>query len=124
MCFLNTSVYRSTALRTPAKHLAGNPKKTSNPLPVLYIIENNQYGMGTSIARASAQTEFFRHGEGLGIPGIQCDGMNVLSVRDATLEASSFVRAGNGPMIIEMNLIEFLRHYFLIKVIFQIMGIV
>ena len=79
-------------------------------LPIVYIIENNQYGMGTSTARAAAQTEFFRHGEGLGIPGIQCDGMNVLAVRDSALEAASFVRAGNGPMIIEMNTYRYRGH--------------
>ena len=79
-------------------------------LPIVYIIEKNQYGMGTSTARAAAQTEFFRHGEGLGIPGIQCDGMNVLAVRDSALEAASFVRAGNGPMIIEMNTYRYRGH--------------
>ncbi len=79
-------------------------------LPVVYIIENNQYGMGTSTARASAQTEFFRHGEGLGIPGIQCDGMDVLAVRGSALEAASFVRAGNGPMIVEMNTYRYRGH--------------
>tara|TARA_Y100000588_G_C14157706_1_gene883396 strand:+ start:55 stop:1086 length:1032 start_codon:yes stop_codon:yes gene_type:complete len=79
-------------------------------LPIVYVIENNQYGMGTSIARASAQTEFFRHGEGLGIPGIQCDGMNVLAVKDSALEAASFVRADNGPMIVEMNTYRYRGH--------------
>jgi pyruvate dehydrogenase E1 component alpha subunit len=79
-------------------------------LPIVYVIENNQYGMGTSIARASAQTEFFRHGEGLGIPGMKCDGMNVFSVRDSALEAASFVRAGNGPMIVEMNTYRYRGH--------------
>ena len=79
-------------------------------LPIVYIIENNQYGMGTSIVRASAQTQFFRHGEGLGIPGIQCDGMDVLAVRAASREAASFVRAGNGPMIIEMNTYRYRGH--------------
>ncbi|MBT07605.1 MAG: pyruvate dehydrogenase (acetyl-transferring) E1 component subunit alpha [Rhodospirillaceae bacterium] len=79
-------------------------------LPIVYVIENNQYGMGTSTARATAQTEFFRHGEGLGIPGIKCDGMNVLAVRDSALEAASFVRAGNGPMIVEMNTYRYRGH--------------
>jgi len=79
-------------------------------LPIVYVIENNQYGMGTSTVRASAQTEFFRHGEGLGIPGIQCDGMDVLAVIAATREAASFVRAGNGPMIVEMNTYRYRGH--------------
>ncbi len=79
-------------------------------LPVIYVIENNQYGMGTSTVRASAQTDFYRHGEGLGIPGIQCDGMDVLAVRAASREAASFARAGNGPMIIEMNTYRYRGH--------------
>ena len=79
-------------------------------IPIVYVIENNQYGMGTSTVRASAQTEFFRHGEGLGIPGIQCDGMDVLAVIGAAREAASFVRAGNGPMIIEMNTYRYRGH--------------
>ena len=58
-------------------------------LPIIYVIENNQYGMGTATDRASAQTEFFRHGEGLGIPGIKCDGMDVLAVRAAAHEATT-----------------------------------
>ena len=79
-------------------------------LPVVYVIENNQYGMGTSTVRASAQTQFSRHGEGLGIPGIQCDGMDVVAVIAASREAASFVRAGNGPMIIEMNTYRYRGH--------------
>ncbi len=70
-------------------------------LPIVYLIENNQYGMGTSVARARAQTELFRSGEGVGIRGIQCDGMDVVAVKAAMAEAASYVRAGNGPMIIE-----------------------
>lgn len=79
-------------------------------LPIIYVIENNQYGMGTATDRASAQTEFFRHGEGLGIPGIKCDGMDVLAVRAAAQEAASFARAGNGPMIVEMNTYRYRGH--------------
>ena len=66
--------------------------------------------MGTATDRASAQTEFFRHGEGLGIPGIKCDGMDVLAVRAAAQEAASFARAGNGPMIVEMNTYRYRGH--------------
>ncbi len=50
-------------------------------LPVVYIIENNRYGMGTSVERASAITELYRHGEAFGIPGERVDGMDVLAVR-------------------------------------------
>ena len=79
-------------------------------LPVVYVIENNQYAMGTATSRAAAQIEFFRHGEGLGIPGIQCDGMDVLAVLAAAREAASFVRAGNGPMIVEMKTYRYRGH--------------
>ena len=51
-------------------------------LPVVYIIENNRYGMGTSVERASATTELYRHGEAFGIPGERVDGMDVLAVRE------------------------------------------
>jgi pyruvate dehydrogenase E1 component alpha subunit len=77
---------------------------------VVYVIENNQYAMGTAVSRAAAETEFHRHGESYGIPGIACDGMDVLAVRDAALEAVSFVRAGNGPMILEMKTYRYRGH--------------
>ena len=79
-------------------------------LPVVYIIENNQYAMGTSVKRATAEIDFFKHGEGFGIPGIQCDGMDVLAARDAAREAVSFVRAGNGPILIEMKTYRYRGH--------------
>ena len=79
-------------------------------LPVVYIIENNQYAMGTAVNRSTAEIDFFKHGEGFGIPGIQCDGMNVLAARDAAREAVSFVRAGNGPILIEMKTYRYRGH--------------
>jgi len=79
-------------------------------LPVVYVIENNQYAMGTAVKRATAETEFHRHGDSYGIPGIACDGMDVLAVRDAALEAVSYVRAGNGPMIVEMKTYRYRGH--------------
>ncbi len=79
-------------------------------LPVVYVIENNQYAMGTAVTRSTAETEFQRHGESYGIPGIACDGMDVLAVRDAALEAVSYVRAGNGPMIVEMKTYRYRGH--------------
>jgi len=79
-------------------------------LPVVYIIENNQYAMGTSVKRASAEIDFFKHGEGFGIPGIQCDGMDVVAARDAAREAVSYVRAGNGPILIEMKTYRYRGH--------------
>jgi len=71
-------------------------------LPVLYIIENNKYGMGTSIQRASATTELYQRGSAHGILGAQVDGMDVVAVRDATAAALEHVRGGKGPYILEM----------------------
>ena len=71
-------------------------------LPVLYIIENNQYGMGTSVERASAVVELYRKGEGSGVPGSRVDGMNILDVQKHMEESLAFVRSGMGPYILEM----------------------
>jgi pyruvate dehydrogenase E1 component alpha subunit len=71
-------------------------------LPVIYIIENNQYGMGTSVARASATTELFRRGASFEIPGERVDGMDVRSVKAAADKAVQWCRGRNGPMILEM----------------------
>jgi len=71
-------------------------------LPVVYVIENNKYGMGTSVTRASASHDLFGRGAPFGIPGHQVDGMNVLAVHDAAAEAVSYARSGKGPYILEM----------------------
>ena len=71
-------------------------------LPVVYVIENNRYGMGTSVGRASAAEALHRLGEPCGIPGAQVDGMDVLAVRDAGREAVAHCRAGDGPYVLEM----------------------
>jgi pyruvate dehydrogenase E1 component alpha subunit len=70
-------------------------------LPILFVIENNQYAMGTSVARSSAQTQLSKRGESFGIPGRQVDGMDVLTVKAAADEAVAHARA-QGPMILEM----------------------
>ncbi len=70
-------------------------------LPAVYVVENNQYGMGTSAKRASASTEFFKRGSAYGIPGERVDGMDVLAVKAAALKAVEFARSGNGPYILE-----------------------
>ncbi len=71
-------------------------------LPVMYVIENNQYGMGTSIQRSSARaTELYMRGQAYGIPGVQVDGMDVLAMKEAGEKASDYVRSGKGPYILE-----------------------
>src|SRR3954451_5029132 len=71
-------------------------------LPVLYVIENNRYSMGTSIARHSASHDLDVRDQPFGIPGHQVDGMNVLAVHAAAEEAVRRVRAGEGPYVLEM----------------------
>lgn len=78
-------------------------------LPVLYIIENNRYGMGTSAERHAAG-ELYRRGEGYGIPGEQVDGMDVFAVRNAARQAIDYVRGGNGPYILEMMTYRYRGH--------------
>jgi pyruvate dehydrogenase E1 component alpha subunit len=71
-------------------------------LPVIFIIENNRYAMGTSVARASAQTDFSKRGLSFDIPGEQVDGMDVRAVRAAGERAVKLCREGKGPYILEM----------------------
>jgi len=79
-------------------------------LPVVYIIENNKYGMGTSIERSSAQKNLSELGAGLGIPGAEIDGMDVEAVRAAGEMAASHCRAGEGPYILEMQTYRYRGH--------------
>ncbi len=78
-------------------------------LPVLYIIENNLYAMGTAKERHAAG-DLYRRGEGFGIPGEQVDGMDVFAVRNAARQAIDYVRAGNGPYILEMMTYRYRGH--------------
>jgi pyruvate dehydrogenase E1 component alpha subunit len=79
-------------------------------LPVIYIIENNEYAMGTSVKRSHSTTELYRRGEAFGIPGKQVDGMDVLAVREAGLEAVKHVRDGHGPFLLEMKTYRYRGH--------------
>ncbi len=79
-------------------------------LPVIFIIENNQYAMGTALGRASAQTDLYRRGESMGIPGVQVDGMDVLAVREAGDAAVKHVRSGKGPILLEMKTYRYRGH--------------
>jgi pyruvate dehydrogenase E1 component alpha subunit len=80
-------------------------------LPVLYVIENNHYAMGTAVERASALAEeLYNRGIAFGIQGEQVDGMDVATVKDAGERALASVRAGNGPMILEMRTYRYRGH--------------
>jgi pyruvate dehydrogenase E1 component alpha subunit len=79
-------------------------------LPVVFIIENNRYGMGTSISRSSASPDLFSRGAPFRIPGHQVDGMNVLAVRQAAQEAIAYARGGKGPYILEMQTYRYRGH--------------
>ena len=71
-------------------------------LPVVYIIENNQYGMGTSVVRASATTDLYKRGASFDIPGERVDGMDVRAVKAAGDKSVEWCRSGKGPVILEM----------------------
>src|SRR6202012_3226946 len=79
-------------------------------LPVIYIIENNRYAMGTSVTRASAQTDFSKRGVSFNIPGEQVDGMDVRAVKDAGEKAVAWCREGKGPFILEMQTYRYRGH--------------
>jgi pyruvate dehydrogenase E1 component alpha subunit len=70
-------------------------------LPVVYIIENNQYAMGTSVERSTAETHLYKRGQAFGIPGEQVDGMDVIAVHEAGKRAVAHARSGKGPILIE-----------------------
>ncbi|MCE1235711.1 MAG: pyruvate dehydrogenase (acetyl-transferring) E1 component subunit alpha [Hyphomicrobiales bacterium] len=79
-------------------------------LPVIYVIENNRYAMGTAVSRASSQTDFSKRGVSFDIPGEQVDGMDVRAVRDASARALEFCRSGQGPYILEMQTYRYRGH--------------
>jgi pyruvate dehydrogenase E1 component alpha subunit len=79
-------------------------------LPVVYVIENNRYAMGTAVHRSSAQTDFSKRGVSFNIPGEQVDGMDVRAVREAGLRAVEFARNGEGPYILEMQTYRYRGH--------------
>ena len=79
-------------------------------LPVIFVIENNQYAMGTSLKRASSSPALFTRGAAFGIPGQAVDGMDVLKVREAGLLAAEHCRTEKGPFILEMNTYRYRGH--------------
>ncbi|MBS0412141.1 MAG: pyruvate dehydrogenase (acetyl-transferring) E1 component subunit alpha [Proteobacteria bacterium] len=79
-------------------------------LPVVYVIENNQYAMGTAIERSSSETHLYRRGASFNIPGQEVDGMDVSAVRAAGLAAAEHARSGKGPFILEMKTYRYRGH--------------
>lgn len=79
-------------------------------LPAVYIIENNQYAMGTSISRSTKVTDLYKRGENFGIPGIVVDGMDVLAVAEVAQQAAQHARSGKGPILIEAKTYRYRGH--------------
>ena len=79
-------------------------------LPVVFVIENNKYGMGTSVERASASHDLSKNGVPWGIPGAQVDGMDVLAVKAAAELAVAQCRAGKGPYLLEVKTYRYRGH--------------
>ncbi len=79
-------------------------------LPAVYVIENNQYAMGTSVERSSSETHLSKRGVSFNIPGIEVDGMDVSAVREAGLMAAEHARSGKGPFILEMKTYRYRGH--------------
>ncbi len=79
-------------------------------LPMVFVVENNQYAMGTSVNRSSAEDQLFRRGESFRIPGVQVNGMDLLEVRGAAEMALKWVRAGKGPVLLELKTYRYRGH--------------
>src|ERR1043165_6356810 len=79
-------------------------------LPIIFVIENNQYAMGTSVNRSSAEDQLYKRGNSFRIPGLQVDGMDVLAVRGAAETALKWVRAGKGPILLELKTYRYRGH--------------
>src|SRR3954469_7611723 len=79
-------------------------------LPVVFMVTNNQFGMGTSLERHSAQTDLHRRGEGFGLPGMRCDGMDVLDTYAVMREAIERVRSERMPLLVEAITYRFRGH--------------
>lgn len=79
-------------------------------LPIIFVIENNGYAMGTKVDRSSAETDFHLRGTSFRIPGMQVNGMDVLEVRGAVTSALDYVRGGNGPVLMELKTYRYRGH--------------
>ncbi len=79
-------------------------------LPIIFVIENNGYAMGTAVARGSSETHFHKRGDAFRIPGMQVNGMDVLEMRAAAEAAIDYVRGGNGPILMEVKTYRYRGH--------------
>lgn len=79
-------------------------------LPILFIIENNHYAMGTSVSRASSVDQLHKRGIGFNIPGVLINGMDVFTVIEEGKKAVDYVRSGKGPMIVEFDTYRYRGH--------------
>jgi pyruvate dehydrogenase E1 component alpha subunit len=79
-------------------------------LPTVFVIENNQYAMGTSVKRGAATPDFYKRGEAFGIPSMKVDGMDVIKVREAGEIAVAHCRAGKGPYVLQMETYRYRGH--------------
>ena len=79
-------------------------------LPIVFVVENNGYAMGTAVTRGSAETHFYRRGTAFRIPGMHVNGMDVLEVRAAAELAFAHVRGGNGPVLMELQTYRYRGH--------------
>lgn len=79
-------------------------------LPIIFVVENNGYAMGTAVKRGSAETHFYRRGTAFRIPGMAVNGMDVLEVRGAAEIALDHVRKGNGPVLMELHTYRYRGH--------------
>jgi pyruvate dehydrogenase E1 component subunit alpha len=104
LCFMGESVVNTGAFHE-ALNMAGLWK-----LPVVYVIENNRYGMGTALERASAIHDIFERGAAYNIPRAQCDGQDVFAVRAAMQEAVDRARTESAPTLLEVRTYRFMGH--------------
>jgi pyruvate dehydrogenase E1 component subunit alpha len=104
ICFMGESVVNTGAFHE-ALNMAGLWK-----LPVVYIIENNRYGMGTSLERASAIHDIYERGAAYNMPRAQCDGQDVFAVRKAVGEAIDRARKDSIPTLLEVRTYRFMGH--------------
>ena len=79
-------------------------------LPIVFVVENNGYAMGTAVTRGSAETHFYRRGTAFRIPGMHVNGMDVLEVRAAAERAFAHVRSGAGPVLMELQTYRYRGH--------------